>query len=122
MAAELPLHLSHPAKGISTDLTCISPSTWRVFIGTRAQLRTLRPQIRDHNHLAVAATSVSGKKNAENIILDYHTMFFKLPMLWISNRYENPVSETVVTHVGAPVAWDLRIIDTSDTMMVSPCF
>ncbi|GFX07507.1 hypothetical protein TNCV_5092211 [Trichonephila clavipes] len=27
-------------------------------------------------------------------------------------RYENCVSWTIVTHVGAPVAWELRIIDT----------
>ncbi|GFV47648.1 hypothetical protein TNCV_1121841 [Trichonephila clavipes] len=29
-------------------------------------------------------------------------------------RYERPISNTVVTHVGAPVVWGLRIIDTSD--------
>ncbi|GFV14508.1 hypothetical protein TNCV_166351 [Trichonephila clavipes] len=35
------------------------------------------------------------------------------------NQYENPVSETVVTHVGAPVAWGPRIIDTVDTVVAT---
>ncbi|GFS80097.1 integrase catalytic domain-containing protein [Trichonephila clavipes] len=30
-------------------------------------------------------------------------------------RYGSPVSGTEVTYVGAPVAWELRIIDTADT-------
>ncbi|GFV15614.1 hypothetical protein TNCV_4836401 [Trichonephila clavipes] len=36
------------------------------------------------------------------------------------SRYENPVSGTVVTHVGAPVAWGPRIIDMSDTAVATP--
>ncbi|GFS55155.1 HTH_48 domain-containing protein [Trichonephila clavipes] len=36
------------------------------------------------------------------------------------DRYESPVSGTVVTYVGAPVAWGLRIIDTADTAVATP--
>ncbi|GFV46106.1 hypothetical protein TNCV_1256621 [Trichonephila clavipes] len=34
--------------------------------------------------------------------------------------YENPVSRTVVEHVGAPVAWRPRIINMADTAVVTP--
>ncbi|GFY29281.1 hypothetical protein TNCV_4724091 [Trichonephila clavipes] len=34
-------------------------------------------------------------------------------------EYENPVSGTVVTHAGAPVAWELRMIDTADTTVAT---
>ncbi|GFW37915.1 hypothetical protein TNCV_4631161 [Trichonephila clavipes] len=38
------------------------------------------------------------------------------------SKYENPVSWTVVTHVGAPVALGPRIIDTADTALATPPF
>ncbi|GFX09938.1 hypothetical protein TNCV_1749401, partial [Trichonephila clavipes] len=34
--------------------------------------------------------------------------------------YGNPVSGTVVTHYGAPVAWEHRIIDMADTEVATP--
>ncbi|GFW02485.1 hypothetical protein TNCV_2455011 [Trichonephila clavipes] len=35
-------------------------------------------------------------------------------------KYENPVNRTVATHVGAPVSWGPRIIDTADTAVATP--
>ncbi|GFV01230.1 hypothetical protein TNCV_3374641 [Trichonephila clavipes] len=35
-------------------------------------------------------------------------------------RYESPFRRTVITPVGAPVAWRPHIIDTADTMVATP--
>ncbi|GFU04238.1 hypothetical protein TNCV_863611 [Trichonephila clavipes] len=40
-------------------------------------------------------------------------ILLRTPVQQLEIWYGNPVNDTVVTHVGAPVAWGLRIIDTA---------
>ncbi|GFW44250.1 transposable element Tc3 transposase [Trichonephila clavipes] len=40
-------------------------------------------------------------------------LILSMPRRWPIFRKESPVSATVVTHVGAPIAWGPRIIDTA---------
>ncbi|GFX35550.1 hypothetical protein TNCV_103571 [Trichonephila clavipes] len=58
-----------------------------------------------------------GSCTQETIIGDLTTVLGRSAEQLYLARYGNPVSGTVVTHVGTPVAWGPRINDAADTVV-----
>ncbi|GFS84948.1 hypothetical protein TNCV_1305611 [Trichonephila clavipes] len=76
--------------------------------------------IRLHLHSGVTKNIIAPLKvkywaPSPNTNLASITLWSSPPPPHDAGVYGSPVSRTVVTHIGAPVAWGPRIIDTADT-------